>query len=318
MGVVGVGYFGRFHASKYAALEGSELVALVDIDPARARAAAETYGGSAFPDLDSMLDHVDAVSVATTTSTHYDVARRCLERGVHVLVEKPITSTLEEADALIDLAESRGLVLQVGHQERFFAAQVGLPEMAGVPIEIHCERKGPFTGRSADTSVVLDLMIHDIDLAQSLVRSDVTGVIGLGTPSVTDHPDEADVSLYYANGVVVRLIASRASETRHRATRIVQTDATIEIDFLTRTCRHSERGEIEPRLPAVNGSEEGRRALINDNLGQELASFLDVLATGGRPMVTGDDGRRALDTALTIDAHLNQVLTRGKVVGFDG
>ena len=286
-------------------------------DMTRAQAAADTYGSTAYDSLDAVLDKVDAISVATPTSTHYDVARICLERGVHVLVEKPMTSTLEQADSLIEMARARGLVLQVGHQERFFAAQVGLATMANAPTEIFCERLGPFTGRSIDCSVVTDLMIHDIDLAQSLVRAQVTGVIGLGTPSVTNHPDEADVTLYYANGCNVRLVASRASEGRRRTARIVQADGTIEIDFLARTCNHSRLGAIEPELPYVNGSINGRRALVNDNLGQELAAFLDVLRHGGAPMVTGEDGRRALETALLIEANLNPVLT-SKVAGAGG
>lgn len=248
--------------------------------------------------------------MATPTSTHYTVARACLERGIHVLVEKPMTSTVAEADALIELAAQKALVLQVGHQERFFAAQLDLTRLARAPREIHCERLGPFTGRSVDCSVVTDLMIHDIDLAQSLVRAPVTGVIGLGTPSVTNHPDEADVTLYYANGCNVRLIASRASEGRRRTARIVHADGEIEIDFLARTCMHSELGPVEPRMPGSNGPLNGRRVLINDNLGQELAAFLDAVLEGGTPMVTGDDGRRALETALMIEANLNPVLRR--------
>jgi predicted dehydrogenase len=308
VGVIGVGYFGRFHAAKYAALARCDLVAVVDIDPERAQAAADSYGGTPYTRMDDMLHLVDAVSVATPTSTHFEVASTCLERGVHVLLEKPMTSTLEQADALIALAQEHGMILQVGHQERFFAAQVGLSEIASAPSEIHCARLGPFTGRSVDCSVVTDLMIHDIDLAQSLVRAQITGVIGLGTPSVTNHPDEADVTLYYANGCNVRLVASRASEGRQRTARIVQADGTIEVDFLARTCTHSRLGPIEPKLPFVNGSLANRRALINDNLGQELAAFLDTLRYGGKPMVTGEDGRRALETALMIEENLNPVL----------
>jgi predicted dehydrogenase len=258
--------------------------------------------------LSALLDQVDAVSVATPTSTHYDVARACLERGIHVLVEKPMTSTVEQADELIELAARNGLVLQVGHQERFFAAQLGLEHLAKTPSEIHCQRLGPFTGRSVDCSVVTDLMIHDIDLAQSLVRGPVTGVIGLGTPSVTNHPDEADVTLYYANGCNVRLVASRASEGRRRTARIVHAEGEIEIDFLARTCTHSSLGAIEPRMPERKGGLNGRHVLINDNLGQELAAFLDSVIEGGSPMVTGEDGRRALETALLIEANLNPVL----------
>lgn len=310
MGVVGVGYFGRFHAAKYAALDGCELAAVVDIDPARTAVAVESYGGQAFNAVEEILDRVDAVSIATPTHTHFAIARLCLEHGIHVLLEKPMTATLEEADALIALAESQGLVLQVGHQERFFAAQIGLTGLARTPVEIHCERTGPFTGRSVDCSVVKDLMIHDIDIAQSLVHTPVTGVIGLGTPTVTDYADEADVTLYYGSSCTVRLVASRASEGRRRTVRIVQGDGEIEVDFLARTCVHSRLGAIEPQLANVNGAMNGRRVLINDNLGQELAAFLDSIAGGEPPMVTGADGRRALETALLIEANLNPIRRR--------
>lgn len=304
-GVIGVGYFGRFHAAKYAALDGCELVAIVDIDPTRAAAATESYGGQAYAEVEAIIGRVDAVSIATPTQTHFEIARQCLENGIHVLLEKPMTATLAEADALIDLARRKGLVLQVGHQERFFAAQLKLSEIARAPTEIHCERLGPFTGRSVDCSVVKDLMIHDIDIAQSLIRAPVTGVIGLGTPTVTTHADEADVTLYYGSGCNVRLVASRASEGRRRTARIVEADGEIEIDFLARTCTHSRLGNIEPRLSGINGQMNGRRVLINDNLAQELAAFLDAVRDGGEPMVTGEDGRRALETALLIEANLN-------------
>ena len=318
VGVVGVGYFGRFHAAKYAALEGCELTAVVDIDIERARTVAEPYGCPAYTELEEVFGKVDALSVATPTWTHYEVARVCLENGIHVLVEKPMTSTLQQADALVALADARGMLLQVGHQERFFAAQVGLAGMASAPTDIYCERLGPFTGRSLDCSVVTDLMIHDIDLAQSLVRTQITGLIGLGAPSVTEFPDEADVTLYYANGCTVRLVASRASEGRSRRTRIIQADGTIDIDFLARTCSHSRLGAIEPQLPYVNGSISGRRALVNDNLGQELAAFIDVLRHGGKPMVTGEDGRRALETALMIEQHMNIVFPEQRAAGAHG
>ncbi len=295
-------------------LDGCELVAVVDIDLERATAIADTHGASAYATIDEVLDKVDAVSVATPTSTHYEVASTFLKHGIHVLVEKPMTATVAQAEELIVLAEEKSLVLQVGHQERFFVAQLDLSMLANgsPPTEILCERTGPFTGRSVDCSVIVDLMIHDIDLAQSFVRSPVTGVIGLGTPSVTEHPDEADVTLYHANGCSVRLIASRASEGRRRTARIVQAEGTVEIDFLARTCTHSKLGAIEPHYREVNGSMNGRRALAHDNLGQELAAFIDTVAMGGIPMVTGEDGRRALETALLIEANLNPVL---KAVG---
>lgn len=312
--MVGVGYFGRFHAAKYAMLDGCELVAVVDVDLERATEIADTHGASAYATIEDVLDKVDAVSVATPTSTHYAVASTFLKHGIHVLLEKPMTATVAQAAELIALAEQKGLVLQVGHQERFFVAQLDLSMLANgsPPTEILCERTGPFTGRSVDCSVIVDLMIHDIDLAQSFVRSPVTGVIGLGTPSVTEYPDEADVTLYHANGCCVRLIASRASEDRRRTARIVQAEGTVEIDFLARTCTHSKLGAIEPHYHEVNGAMNGRRALAHDNLGQELAAFIDTVAAGGTPMVTGEDGRRALETALLIEANLNPVL---KAVG---
>ncbi|MFQ5958958.1 MAG: Gfo/Idh/MocA family protein [Alphaproteobacteria bacterium] len=304
-GVVGVGYFGRFHAQKYAALEGSELVAVVDIDPARAKAVAQAHGVRAAVDYREIIDDVDAVSVATPAVTHYPIARAFLENGVHVLVEKPIAATVEEASSLVALAAEKGVLLQVGHQERLFMAERDLHALVESPFDIHCRRTGPFTGRGTDCSVIMDLMIHDIDFVHSLVSSPVAEVSGFGAQVYTGHADEAYVTVYLDAGCMVRLVASRASDDHHRSARIAQADGVIEVDFLNRICRHSRVGPIEPRKNegAVGGDGNGGVTADND-LGQAMAAFLDAAHTGTTPIVTGEDGLRALETALRIEEAL--------------
>jgi len=306
VGVIGVGYFGRFHAAKYAALPGCALTAVVDIAPARARAAALHFGSRAFCDLDAALAEVDAVSVATPTASHYQVAAACLARGVHVLLEKPMTRSLAEAAALIDLAERQGCVLQIGHQERFFAARLDLARHCPKPAAIVCERLGPFTGRSVDCSVVTDLMIHDIDFVQSLVAAPLTAVQARGRGCRSARADSAEVHLTYADGTEVTLHASRIHDGRRRTARLVDggdADVAIEVDFLARRGTHSRTGPLPASEPLG-----GAAVAPDDNLGQELAAFLATVRSGGRPMVTAQDGYRALETALTIEGYLGAPL----------
>ena len=306
VGVIGVGYFGCFHAAKYAALPGCELTAVVDIAPARAAAAADRFGATPHTDLESALAEVDAVSVATPTASHYAVAAACLSRGVHVLLEKPMTRTLAEADALLALAERMGCLLQIGHQERFFAARLDLAAMCPAPEQITCARLGPFTGRSVDCSVVTDLMIHDIDFVQSLIPASLCDIEAMGTPQVTAYADTVDALLSYANGTRVDLSASRIHDHRERTARIVNRDGSrVDVDFLERTCTHDRWGAMPARspaafdLPGVAGA-----PAPEDNLGQELAAFAATVRAGGTPMVTGADGRRALETALAVERRL--------------
>ncbi|MEE8274634.1 MAG: Gfo/Idh/MocA family oxidoreductase [Alphaproteobacteria bacterium] len=304
-GVVGVGYFGRFHAQKYAALEGSDLVAVVDVDPARARAAARAHGVLAAVDYRQILDEIDVVSVVTPAVTHYPIARAFLENGVHVLVEKPIAATLADASALVALAAAKDVVLQVGHQEELFTRRHDLKALIESPVEIVCRRTAPFTGRGTDCSVVMDLMIHDLEFVQGFVSSPLSEVDGFGRPVHSGRADEAFVTLYYANGCMVRLTASRASDERHRTARITQADGVIEVDFLNHACRHSRSGPIAPCSPdSERSGTDGNGLAADDDLGQAIAAFLEAVRRGTPPVVTGGDGLRALETALLIEDAL--------------
>ncbi|HEX5795400.1 MAG TPA: Gfo/Idh/MocA family oxidoreductase, partial [Geminicoccaceae bacterium] len=229
--VVGCGHFGRFHAEKYAALAGAELVAVVDRVPERAAEVAGRLGAVALDDPDALAGRVEAASVAVPTAEHFAVASRLLELGLHVLVEKPIASSLEEADALIALAAARARVLQVGHLERFNAALVALADVLRAPLFIESHRLAPFQPRGTDVDVVLDLMVHDIDLIQLLVGQALVAVDAVGVPVLSGHDDIANARLRFAGGCVANVTASRVSLKSERRMRIFQRDAYLSIDF---------------------------------------------------------------------------------------
>jgi predicted dehydrogenase len=298
--VVGVGYFGAFHAEKYAAHDGAELVSVVDIEPTRAKRVAETHGIAAFTDYREIIDAVDVVSVVTPAMDHHEVAQAFLANGVHVLVEKPITLTVADASNLVRIAAERDLVLQVGHQERFFTSQFDLATLVDGPSRIECWRSGPYTGRNTDCSVVTDLMIHDIHLVRSLIALRIEGVSGQSAALVNSLADEADVTLRCADGCRIDLRASRVSDERRRMVRIVQSDGVIEIDFLARRCRHSRLGEVA-REGAIGG---GGNGMADDDLGCEIAAFLAAVRDGSAPIVGGEQGLEALETALLIESAI--------------
>ena len=300
--VVGVGHYGRSHAEKYVKHPSADLVAVVDIDPARARAVGEEFGTSVYADYAQIFDSVDMVSVATPATTHYEIARAFLDQGIHVLVEKPIATDLQEADALIALAEQKGRILQVGHQERFFASQIGLDSLTGEPREIICRRTGPFTGRGTDCNVVLDLMIHDIDLMHSIMTSALGPVTAYGTAVKGRFEDEAEVTIHTDNGCKIHLLASRVSDRRERSIEIISAEGSVGVDFIARTVHHAINGQ------AVNGTQVNGQVnggtVPQDLLAVEIAAFLESIRTGQPPLVNGKEGRRALETALLINRNL--------------
>ena len=298
--VIGVGYLGRFHAQKYAALAGSRLVAVVDADPsARESVAAET-GCRPVADYRDILGEVDAVSIATPTPAHHRIARECLERGVHVLVEKPVTETIEEARDLVAVAARAGRVLQVGHLERFNPAIRALEGTLGAPRFVESHRLAPFRERGTDVNVVLDLMIHDIDLIQSLVRSPIVSIDAVGTSVFSSGLDIANARIRYANGCVANTTASRISMKMERKLRLFQDDAYVSIDLqqkvLTVVRKPPEGSGATPGQVSI----EERSYEQGDALLLEIESFLDAVRTGRPPAVTGEDGLRALETALSI------------------
>jgi predicted dehydrogenase len=304
--VIGVGYLGRFHAQKYCALPNAELVAVVDINPATARQVAAECGTMALTDYHELFDRVEAVSIVVPTSHHYAVAKACLQNGIHVLLEKPMTATLAEADELIALAKGRGLILQVGHLERFNSATVALQGILNVPRFIESHRLAPFNRRGTDISVVLDLMIHDIDIILTIVDSAVSAIQANGASVLTQDIDIANARIQFANGCVANVTASRISRKAQRKMRIFQQDAYISIDFQDKILAVYRKGtrEIFPGIPEIINEE--KRFEHSDAIKAEIQAFLATIRGRAEPSVSGEDGRQALAIALQIGRLLSQ------------
>ena len=304
--VIGVGYLGNFHAQKYAALPDVELVGVVDNDPIRAAEIAAALGTRAYSDHQELLGSVDAVSVVVPTNCHHAVARDFLAAGVHVLIEKPITVTIEEADDLIARAEEQKVVFQVGHLERFNPVLVALDGVLREPLFIESVRIAPFKPRGTDVNVVLDLMIHDIDIIQHIVKSPVKRIDAIGAPVFTGEEDIANARILFENGCVANVTASRISLKNERKMRIFQRDAYITLDFQNRKVLLAQKGsgEIFPGVPNVKVDE--RELGEADALLREIESFIAAIRNGTPPQVSGRDGRMALETALKINESLNR------------
>lgn len=300
MGVIGTGYLGKFHAEKYAAMEDVELTGIVDINRKQAEEVAEKLGVPAYFRPEDILGKVDAVSIVVPTPLHYPVSRLFLEHDVDVLIEKPITTTLNEADSLIDLAESRGLIIQVGHLERFNPAVIALEDVLGVPMFIESHRLSIFQPRGTDVDVVLDLMIHDIDIILNLVQSEVTSIQASGIPVITGHGDIANARLEFANGCVANVTASRIALKNERKIRLFQRDAYIAVDFANREITVIRRDGKQPD-GIIPGTDINRRCFTkSDALKAELVSFVQSVKNRVAPEVTGSMGRDALKVALSI------------------
>lgn len=303
--VIGVGYLGRFHAQKYAALEDVELVAVVDASQERAEEVADEVGADPCTDYRSILDRVDLVSIVVPTQYHFEVARTCLEADCHILLEKPITQTVEEADELIALAAERGLVFQVGHLERFNPAVLALQGVLKNPQFIESHRLAPFKDRGTDVNVVLDLMIHDIDIILSMIPTGIKLVNSVGVPVLSEEVDIANARLQFSNGCVANVTASRVSREAVRKIRIFQPDAYISIDYQSRKIAifRKEGGGIPvPGLPNVTMEEKSFAQ--SDALLEEIRAFVHAVESGTSPVVTGEDGKRALELALAINQKL--------------
>ena len=317
--VFGAGHFGRYHAQKYAALPGVELVAVVDPDPARARALAAEVGTRAATSIDEVAGAIEAASVAVPTHAHHDVATRLLEAGIHVLIEKPIAETIEQADALVALAAARGRILQVGHLQRFLLRRMQVAERVFRPLYIEATRIAPFKPRGTDVGVVLDLMIHDIDLILALVQSPVLAVDAVGAPVVTTSEDLVNARLRFANGCVATATASRIGFKTERRLRIFQPESYISIDLAERRMVEIHRGEgpgIVPGLPGIARHEA--TWADGDDLLAEIADFVECVREGRQPLVTGADGRRALETAMRVTESLSRSLAAAGFPGLPG
>jgi predicted dehydrogenase len=304
--VVGVGYLGKFHADKYADLPNSELVAVVDTDESAAKAIAEKLGVDALTDYRSLLGKVDAVSIAAPTTLHYQIAKDFLQHGSHVLIEKPITVTLKEADELIELAKANNKLIQVGFLERFNAAILDLDTNNVQPLFIESHRLAPFNPRATDVNVILDLMIHDIDIILNIIRSDVKSISASGTPVLTKSTDIANVRIEFENGAVANVTASRASMKTERKMRLFQPNSCVTIDFQNRVMNIYSKGEKEmfPGIPEIEIQESVYEN--NDALKAEIIAFLDSIENNKPVLVSGEDGRKALATAIEISNLLSK------------
>jgi predicted dehydrogenase len=303
-GVVGLGYFGKFHAKHYAAHPDAALTALVDVDEARARAAAGQYGGEPLTDYRDLIGRVDLVSVAAPTSLHFEVAHALLSAGIHVLVEKPITDTVERAQALVDCAEARGLVLQVGHIERHSAVHRALASKVSRPLYFESTRISPLRPRATDVDVVLDLMIHDIDIILALAASEIVSVHAFGAPVVNPTEDIANARIEFASGAVANVTASRIAEKTERLMRVFQPDGYVVCDFdLSRIALYRRIGDPSRRGTAAI-SHESWDIPKEDSLFNEISEFLDCVRNGRVPTVDGRVGRDALRVANMITETL--------------
>jgi predicted dehydrogenase len=308
--VIGVGYLGRFHAQKYRELAGSELVAVVDSVPEAAQKVATELGVSAFSDYRQLLGKVDALSIVVPTPQHFAVAEACLEQGIHVLVEKPITETLAQAQRLIDLAKSKSCVLQVGHLERFNPAIQAAAKLINTPRFIESHRLAPFKQRGTDVSVVLDLMIHDIDLIQELVGRPIASIDAVGAPVFSQDIDIANARLSFEGGCVANTTASRVSLKQERKLRIFQDDAYLSVDLqqkILTVVRKKDAGPVEsPAQVAIDEQSFDQ----GDALRSEIEAFLHAVRSGSQPVVTGEDGLRALATAIKITESVTRQLAQ--------
>ena len=315
VGVVGVGYLGQFHAEKYAKVEGAELVGVVDIDTPRAKEIAKRYQVRPFSHHSELFGKVQAVSIAVPTCLHHAIAKDFLTQGIDVLIEKPISRTLEEADELIRLAESKGLVLQVGHLERFNSALLAVEGAVKDPLFIESHRLAPFPKRGTDVSVVLDLMIHDIDLLLSWVPSRVTGIHAVGIPILTPLLDIANARIEFENGCTASLTASRVSRDKTRKTRILQPSGYLSIDFLFQKVFLTRKTSFpgEEGIPEIVREEIPVRK--GDPLEVEIRAFLRSVRDRKEVRVSGRDGKRALELALQIVQKIEEFTEKNQTWG---
>ena len=304
MAVVGVGHFGRAHAEKIARMDRAELVAVADRDPERANDVARRLGARAVTDYRELLATVDAVSVAVPTIAHYEVAAAFVERGVHVLVEKPITHDVESARKLIASAKRGGAVLQVGHLARFSGVTEAARRKIERPLYIECVRIAPYKPRGTDVNVVMDLMIHDLQLVLSVVGAPIDSVDAVGAPVLSASEDIANARLKFATGCVANLTASRISLKTERKMRIFQADAYMTVDHDAETMRTMWRGRAAGSGAPKIEVDEATVRTETDALEREIEAFLDAAIDGGEVAVSGEEGLRALDAAIRVNESL--------------
>jgi len=300
VGVIGVGYLGTFHAQKYAEMEEVDLVGVVDINRHQAEKVAEKLSATPYLDYRDLMGKVDAVSVVVPTPAHYAISKDFLENDVDVLIEKPMTTTIKEADELIQISELRGRIIQVGHLERFNPAVIALQDFVKSPMFIEAHRLSIYKERGTDVSVVLDLMIHDIDIILKFVKSDVKSIHASGMSLISEHVDIANARLEFESGCVANVTASRISTKDERKIRLFQSDAYLSVDFanhdvtIVRKDGDSEEGPIPGMGIKQFSFSKG------DALDDELKAFVKTVIHRETPEVTGRVGRDALRIALEV------------------
>ena len=304
VGVVGVGHLGMHHARVYTEILGANLAGVVDIDEERAHAVADPLGVPAFTDIEAFIKNKrpDALSIVVPTSRHYEIAKTAMEHGVHVLIEKPVTTSVEEAERLLQLAVAKNLILQVGHIERFNSAVQHVREFIKDPYFIQTRRMGPFSPRISDVGVVLDLMIHDVDIILSMINSELVSISAMGSCILTDHEDIASAQLRFANGAMAQILVSRVSEKRCRLMEITEPERYVTVnyeaqDISVQRCVRQSGGNIvevmeHPVFPKA------------EPLKMELQHFVACVRDGKQPMVGIKDGKRALEVCV---AALRQI-----------
>ncbi len=303
--VIGVGHLGKFHADKYAASADCNLIGVVDSDYDTARSIADKHGAEALTDYQAILNRVDAVSLVVPTSLHFPIAEACLSAGIHCLIEKPVTETIEQAQTLIDLANSKDLVLQVGHIERFNSVMMDIDDLLDNPQFIESTRLAPFTPRATDVSVILDLMIHDIDIILDLIDSPIQRISASGISVLSDEIDIANARLEFASGCVANVTASRISRKRERKLRVFQKDAYISADFQEKILAINRKGDQQTDNGFHEITHSEKTYQDTDALNLEILDFIHSIKTGAKPKVSGEDGKRALETAIQISSLIH-------------
>ncbi len=309
--VIGVGYLGNFHVQKYRSLDTVEVVGVADTDLDRATEVGDKYGVPAYADYRALLGQVDLVSIVTPPATHYEITLACLESGAHVLVEKPVTATVAEAEHLIAVASMRERAFQVGHLERFNPATIALRKLLDRPLRIEAQRHARYKKRGTEVDVVLDMMIHDIDIVLSLLDdSPLVDIAASGTTVVTGDTDIAHARLTFANGCVAELSASRVSKEQVRTMNVHQAESYVSIDYSNHAVLVGtvDRGGRKDESREVTF--ETRALTRTDVLMDEIRSFVQAVIHGGEPTVSGEDGRRALACAVEISQRIEHYRRR--------
>lgn len=311
VGVIGTGHLGKLHLKMFKTISNCELIGIYDSNPGQAKSVGDEFQIPIAESLNNLIEKVDAVSIAATTSAHHQIAKKCFEKGVHAFIEKPITATIKEAEELVELSGKKKLILQVGHIERFNPALVAMEKYIHDPKFIQTDRLSQFNPRGTDVAVVLDLMIHDIDIILSLVKSEVADIQANGVAVVSDHLDIANARLQFENGAVANVTASRISQKKMRKMRIFQKDSYIALDFVTGIAEAYRLlpadADIDPGLFSFGeiGIGDKKKKLVFEQpvqkelnaLQYELQMFVDSILKGTKPVVSGSDGLKALKVA---------------------